>query len=85
SAPLPSANWRSRGAERGESNMAKKSEQIKEMLKQNKDSLQRILKEKQEDLRVFRFDLSAGKVKDVRAIRAAKKEIARINTILNKQ
>lgn len=65
--------------------MAKKSEQIKEMLKQNKDSLQRILKEKQEDLRVFRFDLSAGKVKDVRAIRAAKKEIARINTILNKQ
>lgn len=65
--------------------MAKKSEQIKEMLRLDKNDLQKTLKEKQEDLRVFRFDLSAGKVKDVRAIRAVKKEIARLNTILNKK
>lgn len=60
----------------------KRQEQIKEFSKTSKEDLQRILKEKQENLREFRFDLAGGKVKDVRAIRATKKEVARINTIL---
>jgi len=42
-----------------------------------------MLAEIREKLRVFRFDLAAGKVKDVRAIRQSKKDIAKILTILN--
>ncbi len=63
----------------------KRSEQIKELSRLNKESLQKILYEKRENLRVFRFDLAAGKVKDVRAIRAVKKSIARIKTLTNKK
>lgn len=62
----------------------KRQEQIKELLKTSNEDLQKALKEKKESLREFRFDLAGGKVKDVRAIRATKKEIARINTILAK-
>ena len=36
-----------------------------------------------EHLRNLRFDLAAGKVKNVRAIRELKKEIARILTVLH--
>ncbi|MFH0739728.1 MAG: 50S ribosomal protein L29 [bacterium] len=60
----------------------KRNEQLKELLKLSKDDLQKSLKEKQENLRVFRFDLAAGKVKDIRAIRATKRNIARIQTLI---
>ncbi len=62
----------------------KRQEQIKEFSKMSKPDLQKMIKEKQEKLREFRFDLAGGKVKDVRAIRAVKKEIARIKTISKK-
>ena len=40
------------------------------------------LQEKREKLRQLRFDLSAGKVKNVREIRQIKKDVARILTSL---
>ncbi len=62
----------------------KRQETLKELLKLSKDDLQKVLKEKQENLRVFRFDLAAGKVKDIRAIRTTKRNIARILTLIKK-
>jgi len=49
---------------------------------ENKDELEKELKDNREKLRQMRFDLAAGKVKNVREIRRIKKEIARIMTIL---
>ncbi|MBZ9572823.1 50S ribosomal protein L29 [Patescibacteria group bacterium] len=47
--------------------------------------LQRILQEKREKLREFRFNLAAGKIKNVREIRETKKDIARILTLLKQK
>lgn len=47
--------------------------------------IKKLLNEKQEQLRKFRFDLISGKVKNVREIRQTKKDIAQIFTILNKK
>ncbi len=54
----------------------------KELRKKTKKELNRSLREKRERLRQLRFDLTSGKVKNVREIRAIKKDIARILTIL---
>ncbi len=62
----------------------KRNEQIKELSRLNKEDLQKMVREKRESLRIFRFDLAAGKVKDVRAIRETSRNIARIMTLLNK-
>lgn len=53
-----------------------------ELRKKSKEELQKILKDNREKLRQLRFDLSAGKVKNVKEIRNLKKEIARILTLL---
>lgn len=55
---------------------------IKELKQLSKDELCKKMEDDREKLRQFRFDLAAGKVKDVREIRQTKKEIARIATIL---
>ena len=55
---------------------------IQELRQKNKVELQKILQDNREKLRQLRFDLAAGKVKDVREIRLIKKDIARILTIL---
>ena len=47
------------------------------------DDLRVLLRESKEKLRRLKFDLAAGKVKNVREIRSIKKEIARILTIIN--
>lgn len=47
--------------------------------------LQEELKKQKEKLWSLQIDLKAGKVKNVREIRAIKKKIATINTILNGQ
>jgi len=47
-----------------------------------KKELEKISEEDREKLRQLRFDLSAGKVKNVREIRRIKKEIARILTLM---
>lgn len=61
------------------------NEQLKEFVKLEKDDLQKLLKEKQEDLRGFRFDLAGGKIKDISLIRKNRKSVSRIKTLLNKK
>jgi large subunit ribosomal protein L29 len=48
----------------------------------SKAELRKVLSDSREKLRQLRFDLAAGKVKNVREIRKIKKDIARILTIL---
>ncbi|MDD2696846.1 MAG: 50S ribosomal protein L29 [Candidatus Pacebacteria bacterium] len=55
---------------------------IKELKTKGKEELQKILEDDREKLRQLRFDLSAGKVKNVREIRKIKKEVAQILTLL---
>ena len=58
---------------------------IVELQRKSKLELQKILEDNREKLRQLRFDLSAGKVKNVREIRRIKKEIAQILTILKQK
>lgn len=58
---------------------------IGELKQKSKKELEELLKELREKHRSLRFDLAAGKVKNVREIRAIKKDIARILTLLNLQ
>jgi large subunit ribosomal protein L29 len=53
-----------------------------ELRQKAKDELGKLLKDYQERQRQLKFDLVAGKVKNVREIRQIKKDIARILTIL---
>jgi len=56
---------------------------IKEIKQRSEKDLHKDLIEIREKLRVLKFDLSAGKVKNVREIRTIKKDIAKILTVLN--
>ena len=53
-----------------------------ELRRKPKEELKKILQDNREKLRQLRFDLSAGKVKNVREIRHLKKEIAQILTLI---
>lgn len=57
---------------------------MKELINKTEKELQVMLTEKKEALRVFRFALSGGKVKNLKEGQNLKKEIARIMTLLNK-
>ena len=57
---------------------------IAELRRKSKPELKKLLNDNGEKLRQLRFDLSAGKVKNVREIRRIKREIAQILTILHK-
>ena len=57
---------------------------LDELRKRTKEELKKILKDNREKLRQLRFDLAAGKVKNVREIRRIKKEVSQILTILAK-
>ena len=48
--------------------------------KQNEQELQKTIAEKRETLRVARFQLANGKLKNVRSLRALRREIARLET-----
>lgn len=61
--------------------MKKKS--IQELKNKPKAELLKLLKEARERLRSLRFDLEAGKVKNVAELRKLKKDIARLLTFLN--
>lgn len=61
----------------------KQKEKIREFKRIPKKQLQQVLNEKKEKLRQLRFNLTAGKVKNVREIREIRKDIARISTLLN--
>ncbi len=58
---------------------------IDELRQGPKEDLKKVLDEKRERLRQLRFDLVSGKVKNVKEIREAKKDIARIQTLLCKE
>jgi large subunit ribosomal protein L29 len=55
---------------------------LEDLRQKTKKELEGLLKDSREKLRQLYFDLSAGKVKNVREIRRIKKEIARILTLL---
>jgi len=57
--------------------------ETKELREKKQKDLQGLLAEKREKLRLFKFDLASGKVKNVREIRSTRKDIAQIITILN--
>ncbi len=57
---------------------------ISELRQKSKNELKKILKDSREKLRQLRFDLAAGKVKNVREIRKTRKNIAKVLTLLNK-
>lgn len=54
-----------------------------ELRNKSEEELHSLLQQKREALKQLRFDLVAGKVKNLREIRAIKKDIARILTIIN--
>lgn len=54
-----------------------------ELKQKPKEELRKILLENRERLRVLRFNLLSGKVKNVKEIRGIKKDIARILSLLN--
>lgn len=56
---------------------------IKELKDKSQDELIKTLKEKRETVRQLRFDISSKQIKNVRDIRKAKKDIARILTLIN--
>ena len=58
---------------------------MEELRQKSKEDLQKMVFELKEKLRQFRFDLSSGKVKNVKSIRVARKDIARILTMLNQK
>jgi large subunit ribosomal protein L29 len=60
----------------------KQKEKIRDFLRLSEKELYKILSDKKEKLRQFKFDVSAGKLKNVREIRETRRDIARILTIL---
>jgi len=55
-----------------------------ELTNKTEKELKQLLIDKREALRVFRFALSGGKVRNLKEGQNLKKEIARIMTLLNK-
>ncbi len=53
-----------------------------ELRKKTKNELNKLLTERRERLRVLRFDLASGRVKNVKEISQLKREVARIITLL---
>jgi len=62
--------------------MSRQKEQTKEFSRMTEKELKSLLMEKKEALRQLRFDLSSGKVKNVKSTRETRKDIARINTVI---
>ncbi len=61
----------------------KRKEKIKEYKRAAKKELAQILQNKKEQLARLKFELTVGKVKNIRAIRAGRRDIARIKTVLS--
>jgi len=59
-----------------------KRREIQELKIKPLPELQKLLKEGRERLRILKFDLAAGKVKNVRELRSLKKNLARIQTFI---
>lgn len=59
-----------------------KRKDIKELKDKPKVELEKMLRETKSDLRKAMFDLSAGKLQNVRTLRASRKQIARLMTFI---
>jgi len=57
----------------------------KEYQKKTESELEKMVREDRAKLQQLRFELSSGKVKNVREIRSTRKEIARILTLLKQR
>jgi ribosomal protein L29 len=57
---------------------------MKDLINKTEKELKALLTEKKEALRVFRFAMSGGKVKNLKEGQSLKKLIAQIMTLLNK-
>ncbi|MFA5355426.1 MAG: 50S ribosomal protein L29 [Candidatus Paceibacterota bacterium] len=55
---------------------------IAELRQRNKADLEKLMADDKEKLRQLRFDLAAGKVKNVKDVQKTRKEIARIMTLI---
>jgi large subunit ribosomal protein L29 len=60
-----------------------KKKDIQELKHRTPAELTAQIKETEEKLRTLRFDLAAGKVKDITQIHEAKKKIARMKTFIH--
>jgi len=58
---------------------------ITELKQKSKEELLKILQDSRERLRQLKFDLSSGKVKNIREIRQIKKDVARILTLFSQK
>ena len=59
--------------------------EFSELSQKPKEELEKLLQDGREKLRQLQFDLSSGKVKNVKEIRQIKKDIARILTIFSQK
>jgi large subunit ribosomal protein L29 len=59
-----------------------KTREIRELKNAPLAELQKLLRENRERLRLLRFDLAAGKVKNVGELRELRKDIARLMTFI---
>ena len=62
-----------------------KKNEIKELKNKSAGELESIVRESNEKLRALRFDLAAGKVKNVNELHQNRKKIARAKTFLGQQ
>ncbi|MCL4437600.1 50S ribosomal protein L29 [Patescibacteria group bacterium] len=60
-----------------------KRREIQELKNRASSELEKMLREKDENLRKLKYDLVAGKLKKVSSIKELKKDIARIKTFIN--
>jgi ribosomal protein L29 len=56
---------------------------MKDILKNDKAGMKKLLAEKASALQQFRFNMQGSKIKNVREGRELKRDIARINTAIN--
>jgi len=62
-----------------------KKKDIQDLKVKSEAELHRLIKEDSEKLRALRFDLAAGKVKNVKALHEMKKSIARAKTFIQER
>jgi len=58
---------------------------IKELRGKNTEELKKLLAEKREGVRKLRFDVATKQVKNTRQIRNDKRDISRIETLINEE
>ncbi len=62
-----------------------KKRELEELKNKPVAELKKLFRDGRERLRVLKFDLAAGKVKDVQELRDLRKDLARLLTFINSQ